>query len=46
MAVRCAMAFAGKPLRVEINIADGGFMLVGDQPSTPAINDDLFPPAL
>lgn len=46
MAVRCAMPFGGKPVRVELNIDDGGFMLVGDQPSTPAIDDDLFPPAL
>ncbi|MEM9068416.1 MAG: MYXO-CTERM sorting domain-containing protein [Myxococcota bacterium] len=46
IAVRCGMPFAGKEMRAELRLGGGAWMLVGEQPSTPIINDDLFPPAL
>ena len=41
---RCAQQI--KPVHVEIAFGGGAYNLVGNVPSTPAIDDALFPPAL
>lgn len=41
---RCAQQI--KPVHIEVAFGAGAYQLVGNAPSTPAIDDTLFPPAL
>lgn len=43
--VHCMMALT-TPMRVQVNVAGGGWQALGDATSSPVINDTYFPPAM
>lgn len=46
MILRCDGQIDGQAVDLEANLNNGGFRLVGEQPTKPLVNDTLFPPAL
>jgi hypothetical protein len=46
MILRCDGQIDGQAVDLEANLNNGGFRLVGEQPTKPLVNDALFPPAL